>query len=268
MALALTFYHIILIILLIFSVEYDHPTLICKGNVITRDGRETTCDYYFPSKLTVQELSTEEYVMLLRREPIRELLMLPRPIREKDNFNHFDNEMLVKNSNFWSDLLKQQQCLTFYSIALNYGRWETQQSQDKYAQACHAHVHLYFNRETWESLKKMVNSREIIAKMNARNYPGPNYLLKDCMELEQQRLQSAEHQHMLNINNSLVNAINNNNNSLVNTINNNNNSLVNTINNNFNSLVDAINNNNNSLVNAINNNFNSFAEKLSKKLEV
>ncbi|CAI2168436.1 3128_t:CDS:2 [Funneliformis geosporum] len=218
--------------------KYDHPTLICNGNVITRDGRETTCNYYFPSKLTVQELSTKEFVILLRREPIRELLMLPLPIKNKDNFNHFDNETLVKNSDFWSDLLKQQQSLTFYSIALNYGRWETQQSHDKYAQACHAHVHLYFNRETWESLKNIVKSREIIAKMNARKYPGPNYLLKDCMELEQQRLQSAEHQNMLNINNSLVN----------------------TINNNFNSLINTINNNNNTLVNAI--------EKLSKKLDV
>jgi hypothetical protein len=99
-AFALTFYHIILIILLIFSIEYDHPTLICKGNVITRDGHETTCDYYFPTKFTVQELTTKEYAMLLRRKPIRELLMLPCPIKEKDNLNHFDNETLVKNNDF------------------------------------------------------------------------------------------------------------------------------------------------------------------------
>ena len=48
-----------------FSVEYDHPKLMCKGNVMTRDGRETTCDFYFPSKLVVQELSTKHYIVLL-----------------------------------------------------------------------------------------------------------------------------------------------------------------------------------------------------------
>ena len=177
--------------------------LVCKGNVTTRDGRITTCNYYFPSKLIVQELSTKEYVMLLRREPIRELLMLPRPIEERDNFNHFDNEMLVKHSDFWSNLLKQRQTLSFHSIALNYGRWELQQSQDKYAQACHAHVHLYFNRENWEYLKQMVKNLEIISKMNARNYPGSSYLLKDCTELEQKRLIPSEHQCMLHTNKSL-----------------------------------------------------------------
>ncbi|GBC03486.1 hypothetical protein RclHR1_05140020 [Rhizophagus clarus] len=198
--------------------EYDHPEFICEGSVITRDGRDTTCNYYFPTKLIVQELNVDNYIVLLRREPIRELLLLPRPNKDKANYNHFDNEMLLQRSEFWKDLLEQQQRLNFHTIAVNYGRWETGQSRDKYAQACHAHIHLLFTSETWEGVKRMVTNKETLSKLNARNYPGPNYLLKDCMELEQQRLQSAEHQCMLasvaklsetseSVNNSLVNAI-------------------------------------------------------------
>ena len=49
--------------------------------------------------------------------------------------------------------------------------------------------------KAWEEVKSMV-SHEMISKLNARKYPGPNYLLEDCMELERQRLQLAEHQYM------------------------------------------------------------------------
>ncbi|RGB29751.1 hypothetical protein C1646_672242 [Rhizophagus diaphanus] len=129
---------------------------------MTRDGQKTTCDYYFALKLIVRELSMDNYIISLRREPIRELLLLPRPNR-----------------------------------TVNYGQWETGQSQDKYAQACHAHVHLLFDRKAWEGVKGKVMNKITLSKLNARNYPGPNYLLKDCTELEQQRLQSAEHQYML-----------------------------------------------------------------------
>ncbi|GBB96540.1 hypothetical protein RclHR1_02780003 [Rhizophagus clarus] len=118
---------------------FDHPKIVCNEEVTTRDGRKTTCNFYLPSKLIVQDLSTTNYVVLIRREPIRELLMLP--------CNHFNNETLVKNIDYWNELLNQWQRLTFHSIALNYGQWETKQSRDKYAQSCHAHVHLYFDKE-------------------------------------------------------------------------------------------------------------------------
>ena len=38
-------------------------------------------------------------------------------------------------------------------------------------------------------------SHEMILKLNARDYPGPNYSLKDCTGLEQ-RLQLAESHYM------------------------------------------------------------------------
>ncbi|CAG8577182.1 14982_t:CDS:2 [Funneliformis caledonium] len=39
--------------------------------------------------------------------------------------------------------------------------------------------------ETWKRVKRMITNKEILSKLNAQNYSGPNYLLKDCMELEQ-----------------------------------------------------------------------------------
>jgi hypothetical protein len=74
---------------------------------------------------------------MIRREPIRGLLFVPRPNEKKFNFNHFDNTTLIKNKSFWEDLLKEKNCLGFNSISLNYGIWETKQarSEDKYAMA-------------------------------------------------------------------------------------------------------------------------------------
>jgi len=93
----------------------------------------------------IKNVNSDNYVVLLRREPIRELLLLPCPKGDKMDRNHFDNETLVQQSEFWKDLLKQKQHLKFHTIAVNYGRWETAQSRNKYAQACHAHIHLLFD---------------------------------------------------------------------------------------------------------------------------
>ncbi|EXX59901.1 uncharacterized protein OCT59_000363 [Rhizophagus irregularis] len=129
-----------------------------------------------------------------------------------------DNEGLVQRSEFWRDLIEQRQRLNFHSIAVNYGRWETGQSRDKYAQACHAHVHLLFDREAWEGVKGIVTNKITLSKLNTRNYPGPNYLLKDCTELEQQRLQLAEHQYMLASITKLSVSVENSNKSLIDAI--------------------------------------------------
>ncbi|CAG8714292.1 13632_t:CDS:2 [Rhizophagus irregularis] len=128
------------------------------------------------------------------------------------------NVGLVQRSEFWRDLIEQRQRLNFHSIAVNYGRWETGQSRDKYAQACHAHVHLLFDREAWEGVKGIVTNKITLSKLNTRNYPGPNYLLKDCTELEQQRLQLAEHQYMLASITKLSVSVENSNKSLIDAI--------------------------------------------------
>ncbi|GBC09210.1 hypothetical protein RclHR1_00870001 [Rhizophagus clarus] len=148
--------------------EYDHTEFVCKGNVTTRDGRETQCDFHSVSKLIVKEFSSNAYLVLVRRESIRELLFLPCP--------------------------SQQQHLKFHSIAANFGKWETAQSRDKYSQNYHAHIHLLFDKKSWDDIKKLIETNETLFKLNARDYPGPNYLLQHCAELEEQRLSQVEHQ--------------------------------------------------------------------------
>ena len=91
----------------------------CDAKVATLDGREMTCGYHILPELTIWE--EDQYVILFRREPIWELLMVPYP-------NHYDNETYIIETLFWKDLLAIKQRLGFYSVSLNYGTWETQQS--------------------------------------------------------------------------------------------------------------------------------------------
>src|SRR6266511_941325 len=96
-----------------------HNYTRCDAKVATREGRETTCGYRIIPELTIWE--EDQYVILFRREPIWELLMVPYP-------NHYDNETYIIETLFWKDLLAIKQRLGFYSVSLNYGTWETQQS--------------------------------------------------------------------------------------------------------------------------------------------
>ncbi|PKC57058.1 hypothetical protein RhiirA1_541800 [Rhizophagus irregularis] len=77
----------------------DHLDAMCKGTTKTRDGRDTVCSYYVIGNLIVWERT--KYYILFRREPIRGLLMIPRPNDDtKNNFNHFDNTSIIKNKQF------------------------------------------------------------------------------------------------------------------------------------------------------------------------
>lgn len=88
-------------------------------------------------------------------------------------------------------MLSKRQSLGFDSIVINYGVWETEQSQNKYVQECHAHVHLYFTLKAWNGVKKQVKDTDILLKFNVRDFSGPNYLPQGCTKLEKERLQSA-----------------------------------------------------------------------------
>ncbi|RIA79790.1 hypothetical protein C1645_745686 [Glomus cerebriforme] len=186
--------------------EYDHTEHVCKAKVQTRDSREEICNFYCATKLTLQMFSTKDYIVLLRRDIIRELLLAPCPNKEKDN--HCDNEEMLQRTEFWSVLLKHWKLLKFHTMAANFGRWELAQSRDKYTQTCHAHVHLLFNKEDWEVMKEKVTNNELLSKLNIRNCPGPNYLLMDCMELEKQRLQLEESRCMSSSIDKLIDSVN------------------------------------------------------------
>ncbi|CAI2180963.1 2622_t:CDS:2 [Funneliformis geosporum] len=163
--------------------EKDHPKIYCDGKVITRDGRTSKCNFYFTTKLVIDELSNDKYVVMLRREPFRELLLIPHPNFQAKNCGHYNNETLVQQETFWKELLNKQQTLNFHSIAINYGAWETGQSQNKYAQECHAH------RLSWTKLF--------------------------TTELEEKRLRSAEHQLMLKAISNITSTMNENTKALI-----------------------------------------------------
>ncbi|CAB5185070.1 unnamed protein product [Rhizophagus irregularis] len=171
---------------------------MCKGTTKTRDGRDTVCSYYVIGNLIVWERT--KYYILFRREPIRGLLMIPRPNDDtKNNFNHFDNTSIIKNKQFWQDLLEERGRLGFNMVSLNYGTWETGQAKakDKYAQNCHAHVHLNFDDTEWEKVKTMA-PENIKPLLDSRDSLEPSNLLKNCHELESYRLQIVEAQSMVN----------------------------------------------------------------------
>ncbi|RGB31041.1 hypothetical protein C1646_671218 [Rhizophagus diaphanus] len=169
----------------------DHFNVTCKGKVLTRDGRESVCSYYFIGSLIVW--TRDKHFILLRREPIRGLLMIPRPSADASkNFNHFDNEKWILEPTFWEQLLAEKQQLGFHAISLNYGIWETGQARDRYAQNCHAHVHLHFSADSWKQLKTKVQDKKIRIKLNARDFPEPNNILKNCDEMEGGKLRSLQ----------------------------------------------------------------------------
>ncbi|POG64668.1 hypothetical protein GLOIN_2v1782606 [Rhizophagus irregularis DAOM 181602=DAOM 197198] len=174
------------------SLSRDHLDAMCKGTTKTRDGRDTVCSYYVIGNLIVWERT--KYYILFRREPIRGLLMIPRPNDDtKNNFNHFDNTSIIKNKQFWQDLLEERGRLGFNMVSLNYGTWETGQAKakDKYAQNCHAHVHLNFDDTEWEKVKTMA-PENIKPLLDSRDSLEPSNLLKNCHELESYRLQIVE----------------------------------------------------------------------------
>ncbi|CAG8790593.1 10638_t:CDS:2, partial [Dentiscutata erythropus] len=216
----------------------DHPDIICKVDVVTRDGRQTKCNFYFAIKLIVNELSNGDR-----------------------KHKHYTNKTLVQHKPFWDDLLSKRQKLDFYSIAINYGLWETGQSQNKYAQECHAHIHLYFTANAWNKVKKRISDPDVLLKFNVRDFSGLNYLLQDCAELEDKKLRPAEHLLVLNAVSNLslavekidrnLSMLKDNNAALVKRIEGNQRNLISTLNNNNAALVERLDNNNTALIKAI-----------------
>ncbi|CAG8620077.1 16164_t:CDS:2 [Funneliformis mosseae] len=55
----------------------DHPDIVCKADVVTRNGRKVKCNFYFATKLVVNELSDDDV-----------------------NYRHYNNEALVQKEEF------------------------------------------------------------------------------------------------------------------------------------------------------------------------
>ncbi|CAG8452795.1 10224_t:CDS:2 [Ambispora gerdemannii] len=160
-----------------FDCDYPHPKIVCKTLVKTNDGRDTICGQYIPDGLRINDLSNDstnevkKYVTCLRRELLQELLLIPySPSNEKEE--HLNNEKLAISTDIWKSILKLHECLTF----------------DYYSLGCHGHAHLCFDSGTWDQLKKesrkWPRDKLISARLNECKYPTPNYLLRNCKDLE------------------------------------------------------------------------------------
>ncbi|RGB27186.1 hypothetical protein C1646_819912 [Rhizophagus diaphanus] len=174
----------------------DHPDIVCKADVVTRDGRKVKCNFYFATKLVVNELSDDEYVVLLRRELFRELLLIPRPNDDKSvNYRHYNNKTLA-----WNKVKEKV--------------------KEKVEEKVKERVKKKGKKKGKEKVKeKIEENADILLKFDARDHPGPNYLLQDCDELEKKRLRPAEHLLMLGAMTNLMLKIDENNKNLIETMN-------------------------------------------------
>ncbi|GET55463.1 uncharacterized protein OCT59_013497 [Rhizophagus irregularis] len=57
-------------------------------------------------------------------------------------------------------------------------------------------------------IKKKVPNNELLIKLNIRNCPGLNYLLKNCMDLEKEHLQLEEGRCMSSSIDNLIDSVN------------------------------------------------------------
>ncbi len=74
----------------------DHSDIVCKINMIIKNRRKVKYNFYFAIKLVIDELSDNEYVVLLRRKPFRELLLISHPNNDESiNYKYYNNEALV-----------------------------------------------------------------------------------------------------------------------------------------------------------------------------
>ena len=139
---------------------------------------------------------------MLRREPQRELMIMPHP--GDDHMGHRTNEELVGDQKFWDSMVKFSKRFRCSAMALNFGLWESLHSESKYQQSCHAHVHAYFHLSDWLKLQQLdmkvniphrkgknAKSYSADALLTGRNAPPASYKMQDCHELERERLVAA-----------------------------------------------------------------------------
>jgi hypothetical protein len=81
------------------SCEVNVIVVTCR-NIIFRHHQ---MNLYAPIKLAIND---SNYVILLRREPIRELLLVHDLAQ---NYNHCTNEMLIVREDFWVAVLQKRE---------------------------------------------------------------------------------------------------------------------------------------------------------------
>ncbi|GBB89612.1 hypothetical protein RclHR1_16350002 [Rhizophagus clarus] len=185
-----------------YSTERPHPEFIYRTFVNFSDIRAGPCGQYIPNSLRINNLTvestTKKYSVCLRRDLYRELLLIP--------YEHDDNEKLVTSVDTWKNIFKLHRRLGFYQVSFNFGVWESL--------SCHGHAHFRFDANAWDVLEKESVSweevdKEVSARLKEYKHPGPNYLLQNCLDLEDSpqllkcRIKIQEDRKLINNENAL-----------------------------------------------------------------
>lgn len=168
-----------------------HAKIYCKeANTKRKNGISIACNWHARDELVLDNfLEDPAYVVAARPTPTRDILVCP--------IDHVTNIELVKSEPFWKIILitiTKLQDLTkiqcpIEMISINFGLWETQQSEDKNAIGCHGHFHLNL---TESGMKALQTVKEYENPLRGRNGHPDDYREKDIERLESSRLVGDE----------------------------------------------------------------------------
>ena len=185
------------------SCKKEHPRLMspCEENISRADGQRQ-CLWCFADELMIQAngtISTKLYDAAnmfglrlgCRREVTRDLLLAP--------VNHMRNIQYAVYVETWQCIAKVYSIIVsetkvgqpVQGVGINFGKWETGNSNDtsKYAVDCHAHLHLILSRAAIDILCKEAGCKGLCGRVE----DPEDHLLRDCNELETNRILSLEH---------------------------------------------------------------------------
>lgn len=173
-----------------------HSKTYCSALVSRRGSKEGPCQFYLDENLLIEKINLQTglpFAVLARRDTMRELLVTPFP-----SVLHINNDCLAKCEDFWRMVfqyvdnnignLKPWNEYPVSTLALNFGEWETNQFKDAYAIECHGHLHVQITEEFVQHVTQ--GNNPIGAKWRplvGREDDPPNYRLKNCRLLEQER---------------------------------------------------------------------------------
>lgn len=174
---------------------------VCRhASIATDDGSRVSCHQWQHPQLKIEPSEffqhhdkdqrkailegggRKDYVLLqARRQLQRDLLVFPQ--------SHKTNAQMAANDKFWSvlklvyDELNHGDCQPSVDcIAFNFGTWESREHGNPHALDCHAHAHVLLTKYGVEKLAAR------FPIFYGRTDTVEQYRLKDCLELEQERL--------------------------------------------------------------------------------
>jgi outer membrane murein-binding lipoprotein Lpp len=106
--------------------------------------------------------------------------------------DHYTNRVAVTLADFWDAILSIIKKYGGHMAALNFGKWESQDSNDKYKVDCHAHAHIAIRPNPWVEMVARTCTDAKEKRIQQSTQPPKNYVLIDCKELEDYRLTTLQ----------------------------------------------------------------------------